>query len=141
MATEQTKLVTIASKGSLVELGGITGPVINPCRLPVAKIVELLNGHKKVFEVNPNNKSEKIQLTLKNVKAKNFKDPVKESPKANVAPTVTKPIEAPAPAKEAKKETATAATTATTAKTETKKADKPADTASTTEAKSDFTKK
>ena len=72
ISKEKTKLVTIASKGSISELGGISGPVINPCRLSVETIVKLINGHKKVYEVNPANKSERLLLNLKNVKMQNF---------------------------------------------------------------------
>ena len=81
-----TKLVTIASKGSITELGGISGPIINPCRLDISTIVSLINGHKRVYEVNPANKSERILLTLKNAKAKNFPDVVNPVVTPNLAP-------------------------------------------------------
>ena len=68
-----TKLVTIASAGSIPELGGISGPVINPCSLPIETIVKLLNGHKKVYEVNPAKKSERVLLTLQNILSSKYK--------------------------------------------------------------------
>ena len=123
-----TKLVTIASVGSLPELGGISGPVINPCSLPIETIVKLLNGHKKVYEVNPAKKSERVLLTLKNVKSVNFVTR-KPAAKANVAPA--QKVEAK---KEAPKVVSTTNTSAP--KTEDKKADAKAEAP-----KSDFTKK
>lgn len=86
ISKETKKLVVIDSKGSITELGGISGPVINPCSLPVETIVKLINGHKKVYEVNPANKKERLRLNLKNVKMENF--PKKANPviTANLAP-------------------------------------------------------
>lgn len=86
ISKETTKLVTIASKGSINELGGISGPVINPCRLSVETIVKLINGHKKVYEVNPANKSERLLLNLKNVKMQNFPEKANPVVAANLAP-------------------------------------------------------
>ena len=86
ISKEKTKLVTIASKGSISELGGISGPVINPCRLSVETIIKLINGHKKVYEVNPANKSERLLLNLKNVKMQNFPEKANPVVAANLAP-------------------------------------------------------
>ena len=132
---ENTKLVTINSKGSLPELGGISGPVINPCKLPIETIVKLLNGHKKVYEVNPANKSERVALTLQNVRSVNFVTR-KPAAKANVAPAA----KTVAPKTEVKPTATTAPATTAAPKTEAK----PATTAATPAAdaaKSDFTKK
>lgn len=95
--TEIKKLITIETAGPLSELGGISGPIINPCYVELTKIVRLVNGHKKVYEVNPNNHDDKILLTLRNVREENFKKEVKEQ---KVKPIDPKPVE-----KAGKKET------------------------------------
>ena len=103
ISKEKTKLVTIASKGSIPELGGISGPVINPCKLSIETIVRLINGHKKVYEVNPANKSEKLLLNLKNVKMQNFPEKVNSTVTPNLAPNAKK--DAPTNTKENEKTT------------------------------------
>ena len=92
ISNTSTKLVTIASKGTISELGGISGPIINPCKLDVVTIVSLINGHKRVYEVNPANKSERVLLTLKNVKTKNFPDVVNPVVTPNLAPADKKTV-------------------------------------------------
>lgn len=102
---ETTKLVVIDSMGSIEELGGISGPIINPTRLPVSIITKLITSRKKVFEVNPANLSERIRLTMQNVRTVNFKQ-VSPKVKANVAPSVKtdkKVSEPVSPKKEEKK--------------------------------------
>lgn len=108
------KYVTIESKGIISELGGISGPILHPTFIDLDIIVRMVNTRKKVYEVNPSNTSEKVLLTLSNVKANNF-------PQKKVV----------------------SATKATTAKTETKTETKAATTtdSKTTTATSDFTKK
>lgn len=125
---EAVKLVTIETKGSIVELGGISGPVINPTILPISTIVALLNGHKKVFEVNPANKDEKIRLSLKNVRTENFATPI-VSPAPSVLNTKT------VATKKETTSTTSKASTSDVAKTE--KSDKNA----SVPADGDFTKK
>ena len=79
------KLITIATKGSLSELGGILGPVILPEYVEISKVTALVCNRKKVYEVNPNNHSEKILLTIQNVNRDNF-PPAPIKVKANVGP-------------------------------------------------------
>lgn len=73
---EPKKLVVVEVNGPISELGGIQGPIINPCSLPVKTIVQMVGSHKKVFEVNPFNQSERVRLTLKNVNSVNFQPPI-----------------------------------------------------------------
>ena len=93
---EEQKLIVIESSGSITELGGISGPVINPCLVPISTILAMLNHHRRVYEVNPKNHNEKVRLTLKNLRTQNFKvEEVKpvvkaEPPKAPVAPVAPK---------------------------------------------------
>lgn len=85
---EKEKLIVVESYGSLSELGGISGPILNPCRVPISTIVRMINNHRKVFEVNPTKYSDRIRLTLKNVKTDNFPVPNTQV-KANVSPIAT----------------------------------------------------
>ena len=70
------KLVIIKASCIIPELGGISGPVTTPTSLPVKKILQLINGHKLVYEVNPANYKETVKLTIRNVREVNFKKPV-----------------------------------------------------------------
>lgn len=68
----EQKLITVNSAGTITELGGISGPVLNPCWVPIPTINVMLNHHRRVYEVNPKNYNEKIPLSLKNLTKKNF---------------------------------------------------------------------
>lgn len=88
---EKKKLVVIDGNGSIPELGGISAPIINPTWIGISTLIRIVNRYKKIYEVNPNNKSERIQLTIRNVRKDNFPEPpgpapvveeeVKETPK------------------------------------------------------------
>lgn len=82
--SKETKLVIVQNNGALSELGGISGPILNPCRLDVATIIRMINNHRRVYEVNPNNHSEKVLLSLKNATSKNFKAPVEDANKVHL---------------------------------------------------------
>jgi ribosomal protein L12E/L44/L45/RPP1/RPP2 len=84
---EQQKLVTVESNGTIIELGGISGPIFSPTLIPISTIVRMINSHRKVMEVNPKNTDEKVRLTLKNVRSVNFAENLNKPIKANVAPT------------------------------------------------------
>lgn len=86
------KLVTVMSAGSIRELGGIGGPIMNPCRISIDKVKRMVLAGRKVYEHNPANTDEKVLLTEDNVLANNF-----SSNSTPVAPTPT-PSAAPAPA-------------------------------------------
>ena len=68
----EKKLVVVDFKGPLSELGGISGPITNPVKLEIPIIIKMITAHRGVFEVNPKNTSERVLLTLQNVKLKNF---------------------------------------------------------------------
>ena len=70
---KDSKLVVVKTPGVLKELGFITGPIIHPSRIKLAKIVAMVNNGKKVFEVNPDNPDEQIELTRLNATSENFK--------------------------------------------------------------------
>ena len=104
-----TKLVVVETYGSISELGGINGPILNPAKIDIDLIVRMINNNKKVFEVNPKNYSERVRLTLKNARTVNFDN-------AKPAVVTTKPVTA-------KKTTSTAAPTTEAKKEEVKKSD------------------
>jgi len=81
---EPKKLIVVESSGSIAELGGIGGPILNPCYVPIPIINKMLNKHRVVYEVNPNNYSERVRLSLKNLRSENFKSTQNE-----VAPSST----------------------------------------------------
>lgn len=70
--TTGKKLITVESVGTLSELGGISGPVINPFYIDMSTLNRLLSNRRKVYEVNPKNKNERVRLSLKNMRIKNF---------------------------------------------------------------------
>ena len=78
------KLVVIKSIGTIAELGGISGPIINPCRVDINTIVRMITSHRAVYEVNPNNKSEMVKLNIHNGMENNF--PEVKSSKVEVKP-------------------------------------------------------
>lgn len=126
------KLCKILSNGPIPELGNITGPVLYPTRIPMNRIVNMVQHGRKVIEVNPKDHSQTIQLTLTNVMKDNFitkdeyiskyinvpkqstkevtppaktPEPVVEAPKVTVpeTPEITEEV-VPVPAEEEKKE-------------------------------------
>lgn len=81
------KLIVVESIGSIGELGGISGPILSPCYVPLETINLMLNHQRKVYEVNPKNYNEKVRLSLKNLRKKNFAEET-VSAKAHVAPNI-----------------------------------------------------
>ena len=77
---EKKKLVVIDGNGSIPELGGISAPIINPTWIGIPTLIRIVNRYKKIYEVNPNNKSERIQLTIRNVRKDNFPEPPGPAP-------------------------------------------------------------
>ena len=77
LSMDDTKLVVIKTTGTIPELGGISGPVTTPSEFPIKKILQMVNGHRLVYEVNPKNYKEQVKLTISNIRQVNFK---KEAP-------------------------------------------------------------
>ena len=90
----ERKLVIVKDGGILPELGGICGPIPNPTRIPVKKIIDMIVHNRTVFEcdpADPRNEEKRVKLTLVNVKQDNFcynaskseekKEEVPETPK------------------------------------------------------------
>lgn len=88
------KLCMIKTNGPIAELGGITGPILYPCRIDMRKVINMVQHGIRVIEVNPKNQSETVQLTIQNVTKDNFPDPPKYTMTAETKkeePKVVKP--------------------------------------------------
>ena len=91
------KLVVIEHHGSISEMGGISGPILNPCYVDIKILNKMLNRHRLVKEVNPANPKERIVLNLRNLCTKNFPDvPKKEKLHVATAPKAKEPVKEPA---------------------------------------------
>ena len=80
MAMVYTKLVTVPSTGSFIELGGIQGPILSIVVMDVKTIYKLLVNGRIVYEHNPENRKQKKRLTLKNYRRKNNFAPDADEP-------------------------------------------------------------
>ena len=80
MAMVYTKLVTVPSTGSFIELGGIQGPILSIVVMDVNTIYKLLINGRIVYEHNPENRKQKKRLTLKNYRRKNNFAPDADEP-------------------------------------------------------------
>lgn len=104
------KLVVVNHSGPILELGAITGPIISPSRVSTDIVARMVSNNKIVYEVNPNNRSERIKLTIANVRKDNFGSHTtkeqtrpetvvdKISHQKQEVPEVTKPVEEVKPA-------------------------------------------
>ena len=134
------KFITVKTSGPLPELGHITGPVIHPWWVDVEKVVTLIHNGRKVYEVNPNNKEERVLLTLKNVRLNNFAKEVKE-PQVVSAPKVETPTKVDDKKPVETKKEVTKEVAEPTKKEEVKAEEPKVETKPQEEKKSDFTKK
>ena len=69
------KLCKVLTNGPISELGGITGPILYPCRIDLRKVSNMVQHGKAVVEVNPKNHKETIRLNIQNVNKDNFPEP------------------------------------------------------------------
>ena len=84
MAMVYTKLVTVPSTGSFIELGGIQGPILSIVIMDVNTIYKLLINGRIVYEHNPENRKQKKRLTLKNYRRKNNFAPDADEPRGDL---------------------------------------------------------
>ena len=83
-----TKLVVVETNGVLGELGGISGPILNPIPIEIDVINQLLNRKRRVYEVDPKdpkNKEKRVLWNLRNLRTNNFR---KTEQVNNVTPVV-----------------------------------------------------
>ena len=86
------KLCKVLSNGPIPELGNITGPVLYPTKIPMNKVINMVQHGRKVLEVNPKNYSQTVLLNIKNVMSNNFPEPEKY---VNVPTQVETKVEKP----------------------------------------------
>lgn len=82
------KLCLIKTNKIVPELNDMSGPFYNPVELDSKQIISMMNRGVKVYEVNPENKSEKILLNRFLVNKVNFVSK-KETEKLTITPTTT----------------------------------------------------
>lgn len=66
------KLVTVKDSGPIPELNFVTGPISRPTEIALSSIIKMISNGRKVFECNPANHSDMVELSLANVKKDNF---------------------------------------------------------------------
>ena len=66
------KLVTVAESGVIPELNFVNGPISTPTMISMDAIIKMVINNRKVYECNPSNPSEQVELTIANVKKVNF---------------------------------------------------------------------
>ena len=88
------KLCKVIHNGPIMALGGVTGPILYPCRIDLRKVINMVHQGIRVVEVNPKNHKETIELTIQNVSLNNFP----ETPKYKMPEVIKK--EEPVVAKE-----------------------------------------
>lgn len=59
------RLCSVETNGPIKEMGNITGP-IRKCRLELPKILSMINNGHVIYELNPENLSDRVRLTLTN---------------------------------------------------------------------------
>lgn len=69
----EKKLITINTSGPIRELPGcICGPVLTPTYISINSIYKMISGGRKIFEINPRNRKEKLLLNKENYNKDNF---------------------------------------------------------------------
>lgn len=66
------KLIVVMSGGPISELGHITGPILHPWYVETDTVLRMVSNNRRVFEVNPDKRDERVLLTLKNIRLNNF---------------------------------------------------------------------
>lgn len=70
--TIKEKLCVIDYYGPIYELGNISGPILSAHKYPISKLITMINRGITIYEVNPNDRNERIRLTRMNLKTVNF---------------------------------------------------------------------
>lgn len=79
------RICSVETNGPIKELGNINGP-IRKCRLELPKVLSMINNGHVIYELNPENLSERVRLTLTNANPSPFakKESVNKIEKQNV---------------------------------------------------------
>lgn len=83
----EKKLVIIEGSGTIAELGYISAPILIPQRFPIDLIARMVSNGRKVYEINPADRTQKIKLTVANCRKPNFDTAVQTEAAAKPAPT------------------------------------------------------
>lgn len=109
----ERRLIVVKSTGVLPELNFITGPILHPWYVDVPTIQQMVINGKDVYEVNPEDHSDRTKLTIKNMKTSNYikqaiataTTKVEKKMESKNTPNVTmEPSKEPAQKNEAKQE-------------------------------------
>ena len=98
------KLVTVAESGVIPELNFMNGPISTPTMISIEAIVKMVMNNRKVYECNPSNPSDQVELTIANVKKENFlaSTPVSQVKEPEIEKAPTTPVVEPTPVVEEK---------------------------------------
>ena len=73
------RICSVETNGPIKELGNISGPV-RKCRLELPKILSMINNGHVIYELNPENLSERVKLDLTNASPSPFTKKVEYKP-------------------------------------------------------------
>lgn len=93
------KLVTVAESGVIPELNFMNGPISTPTMISMEAIIKMVTNNRKVYECNPSNPSDQVELTIANVKKENFltSTPVSQPEEKKVDEAPATPVVEPTP--------------------------------------------
>lgn len=93
------KLVTVAESGVIPELNFMNGPISTPTMISMEAIIKMVTNNRKVYECNPSNPSDQVELTIANVKKENFltSNSVSKPEEKKVDETPATPVVEPTP--------------------------------------------
>lgn len=96
------KKIIVTDTCSFPEIGGISGPIVNPVSMRIDAILKMVNCGRHVYECNPADiadRESRVLLTVENYNTDNFsgkvETPVTPEPTPVVTQQDTKPVETP----------------------------------------------
>ena len=66
------KRCIVNTTGPIPELGYISGPITNPCKLELSVLQRMVKNGREIYEIDPSNSDNKVLLTLDNYNSDNF---------------------------------------------------------------------
>lgn len=90
------KRCIVNTTGPIPELGYISGPITNPCKLELSVLQRMVKNGREIYEIDPSNSDNKVLLTLDNYNSDNFGNQQLKTVKVDVPQeTVEDVIETP----------------------------------------------
>lgn len=90
------KRCIVNTTGPIPELGYISGPITNPCKLELSVLQRMVKNGREIYEIDPSNSDNKVLLTLDNYNSDNFGNQQVKTVKVDVPQeTVEDVIETP----------------------------------------------